>query len=93
MGDGGELERALDDVFDKGGSSLPKHFERTANIGSNSSILGQPLPQPPTYNVGHVYMLFLQSFNIVSGGGGDKATQFKTDNSAFSKLRFENTEN
>ena len=50
---------------------------------ANSSTLGQPLPaSPPTYNVGHVYTLFLQSFNIVWGGGG-KATQFKTDNSAF----------
>ena len=27
------------------------------------------------------------------GGGGNKATQFKTDNSAFLKLRFENIEN
>ena len=48
-----------------------------------------PSPQPPTCNVGHVYKLFLQSFNIVLGGGGGgggwgggKATQFKTDNSA-----------
>ena len=48
--------------------------------------------QPPTYNVRHVYTLFLQSFNIVWGrGGGSKATLFKTDNSAFLKLRFENT--
>ena len=51
-----------------------------------------PSPQPPTYNVGHVYTLFRQSFNIV-WGGGVKVTQFKTDNSAFLKLRFENTEN
>ena len=29
----------------------------------------QPPPPPPTYNVGHVYTLFLQSFNIVWGGG------------------------
>ena len=55
--------------------------------------LDSPSPQPPTYNVGHVYMLFLQSFNIVWGGGGSKATQFKMDNSAFLKLRLENTEN
>ena len=27
-------------------------------------------PQAPTYNVGPVYTLFLQSFNIVMGGGG-----------------------
>ena len=43
-----------------------------------------PPPQSPTYNVGHVYTLFLQSFNIVLGGGGwvgGEAAQFKTDNS------------
>ena len=54
--------------------------------------LVSPSPQPPTYNVGHVYTLFLQSFNIVWGEGGG-TTQFKTDNSAFLKLRVENTEN
>ena len=27
-------------------------------------------PSPPFYNVGHVYKLFLQSFNIVLGEGG-----------------------
>ena len=32
---------------------------------TNSSTLVQPLPLPPSYNVGHVYTLFLQSFNIV----------------------------
>ena len=44
---------------------------------------------PPPYNVGQVYMLFLQSFNIVwgeRGGGEGKATQFETENSAFVKL-------
>ena len=43
--------------------------------------LVNPSPQRPPYNVGHVYTLFLQSFNIVWGGGGGvggKATQFKT---------------
>ena len=41
--------------------------------------------RPPSYKVGHMYMLFLQSFNIVlgDGGGGGEATHFKTDNSAF----------
>ena len=39
-----------------------------------------------------VHTLFLQSFDIALLGGG-KATQFKTDNSAFLKLRFENTKN
>ena len=29
-----------------------------------------PSPSPPSYNVGHVYKLFLQSFNIVLGEGG-----------------------
>ena len=50
-------------------------------------------PPPASYNVGHVYTLFLQSSNIVLGGGGGEATNFKTDNSAFLKLRFKNTEN
>ena len=59
---------------------------------ANSSTLGQPLPpQPPTYNVGHMCTLFLQSFNIILGGGG--GTELKTDNSAFLKLRVKNTEN
>ena len=48
---------------------------------------------PPPYNVGQVYMLFLQSFNIVWGEGGGEATQFETENSAFVKLRFKNAEN
>ena len=53
-----------------------------------------PPPPPPPYNVGQVYMLFLQSFNIVWGEGGEgKATQFETENSAFVKLRFKNAEN
>ena len=44
-----------------------------------------PLPPPPSYNVGHVYTLFLQSFNIVlvEGTGGGEATHFKTGNSGF----------
>ena len=47
-----------------------------------------PPPTPPSpYNVGHVYTLFLQSFNIVLGGGGG-ATHFKTGNSAFFKTPF-----
>ena len=59
--------------------------------------LFSPSPYPPSYNVGHVYTLFLQSFNIVlgdgGGGGGGKQRIFKTDNSAFLKFRFKNTEN
>ena len=36
---------------------------------TNSSTLFQPLPLPPSpsYNVVHVYTLFLQSFNIILG--------------------------
>ena len=50
---------------------------------------------PPPHNVGHVYTLFLQSFNIVFGGGGGgvKAARFKVENSAFEKIRFKITEN
>ena len=33
--------------------------------------LFSPFPSP-SYNVGHMYTLFLQSFNIVLGGGGKK---------------------
>ena len=32
-----------------------------------------PIPPPSPYNVEHVYTLFLQSFNIVWGGGGINA--------------------
>ena len=42
---------------------------------TNSSTLVQPLPLPPSYNVGHVYTLFLQSFNIVLGGEGGGGEQ------------------
>ena len=54
-----------------------------------------PSPTASSYNVGHMYTLFLQSFNIVFGGvgGGEKATHFETHNSAFLKLRFKTTEN
>ena len=57
--------------------------------------LFNPAPHPPPpYNVGNVYTLFLQNFNIVLGGrGGEEATHFETDNSALLKLRFKNTEN
>ena len=52
-----------------------------------------PPPPPPSYNVGHVFTLFLQSVNIVLGVGGEEATHFKMDNSAFLKFRFKNTGN
>ena len=46
-----------------------------------------PFPSlpPSLYNVGHVYTLCLQRFNIllIEGGGGGKATHFETENSAF----------
>ena len=35
-----------------------------------------PAPPPPPHNVGHVYTLFLQSFNIVWGGGGGGSNAF-----------------
>ena len=46
---------------------------------------------PPPYNVGHVYMLFHQCFNIVlgGGGGGERSKHFETDNSAFFKTPFQ----
>ena len=54
--------------------------------------LFSPSPHtPPPYNVGHVYTLFLQNFNIVLGEGGG-ATHFETNNSAFLKPAFKNTE-
>ena len=56
--------------------------------GANSSTY----VQPPLYNDGHVYTLLLQRFNIVCWEGG-KATHFETETSAFSKLRFQHTEN
>ena len=40
-------------------------------------------PPPPPYNVGHMYTLFLQSFNIVLGGGGGEATHYETHNCFF----------
>ena len=51
-----------------------------------------PPPSPPPTMLDTLYTLFLQSFNIVWGGRGG-TTKFKTDNSAFLKLRVENTEN
>ena len=39
---------------------------------TNSSTLVQPLPLPPSYNIGRVFTLFLQSVNIVLGVGGRK---------------------
>ena len=62
---------------------------------ANSSTLVQPLPLPPSYNVGHVYTLFLQSFNILlgggGGGGGRKQRILKRIRVLFLKFRFKNT--
>ena len=75
---------------------LRRFFKRAKQTVTREFIYtwSAPPPQPPTYNVGHVYTLFLQSFNIVWGGGGrGEQRNLKTDNSAFLKLRVENTEN
>ena len=69
------------------------HFSHAPNKFIYTCSAPPPIPPPPPYNVEHVYTLFIQSFNIVLGGGGGEATHFKTDNSAFLKLRFKNTEN
>ena len=58
---------------------------------TNSSTLVQPLPLPPSYNVGHVYTLFLQSFNIVLGGGGREQRILKRIRVLFLEFRFKNT--
>ena len=58
---------------------------------TNSSILVQPLSLPPSYNVGHVYTLFVQTFNIVLGGGGRKQRILKRIRVLFLKFRFKNT--
>ena len=80
-----------------------KKCKRQVNLQSWTKVLGQiyicgafsQAPNkfiytfsapPPNYNVGHVYMLFLQNFNIVLGERGE-AAHFKTENSAFLKLR------
>ena len=68
---------------------LWRFFTRAKQIHLHLFI---PSPCAPSYNAGHVYTLFLQSFYIVLGEGGE-ATHFKTDNSAFWKLHFKNTEN
>ena len=86
-------KRVLGQIYICGAfSNAPNKQSRHARI--HLHLVSASLPGPN--NVGHVYTLFLLSFNIVlegGGGGGRKATQFKTDSSAFIKLRFENTEN
>ena len=46
--------------------------------------LFNPSPPPPPYNVEHVYTLFLQSFNIVLGGGRGKQRILKPITMLFS---------
>ena len=50
--------------------------------------LFSPSPSLPSYNVGHVYTLFLQSFNIVLGGGGRKQRILKRIRVLFFKIPF-----
>ena len=76
------MERNMTTIMDKSlGTNLHlwRVFTRAKQIHLHLFI---PSPSAPSYNVGHVYTLFLQSFNIVLGEEGE-ATHFKTDNSAF----------
>ena len=56
-----------------------------------------PPPSPPPYNVGHVYPLFHQSFNIVLGGGGGRGREkqriLKRITVFLLRLRSKNTKN
>ena len=58
---------------------------------SRYTCLTPPTTPPPPYNVGHVYTLFLQSFNIVLGGGGRKQRILTRIRVLFWKFRFKNT--
>ena len=76
--------------------TLWRFFKRAKQSRSNSSTLGQPLPPtaPPPTMLDTCTRYFSRVSTLYrGGGGGGKETQFKTDNSAFLKLRFENTEN
>ena len=59
----------------------------------NKFIYTCSAPPPPPYNVEHVYTLFLQSFNVVLGGGGGEQRILKRITVLFLKFRFKNTEN
>ena len=53
-----------------------------------------PPPSPPPTMLDTCTRYFSRVSTLYGGaGGGGEVTQFKTDNSAFLKLRFENTEN
>ena len=58
-----------------------------------------PSPQPTMLDTCSRYFSRVSTFCVCvcvgggGGGGGGRVTQFKTDNSAFLKLRFKNTEN
>ena len=62
-------------------------FFKCANKQSraNSSTLGQPLPPSPPPKMLHTCTHYFSRVSTLYGGqgGGDKATQFKMDNSAF----------
>ena len=78
---------------------LWRFFKRAKQTVTRDLIYTWSAPPPPTPPP-IMLNTCTRSFSRVStlygggwGGGGGKATQFKTDNSAFLKLRFENTEN
>ena len=72
---------------------LRRLFTRAKRIHLHLFSPSPPSPPPPPYNVGHVYMLFLQSFNIVLGGWRGEQRILKRITVPFLKLRFKNTEN
>ena len=74
---------------------LRRFFKRAKQTVTREFMYTWSAPPPPAPHLqcwARVHVI-LQSFNIVWGGAGGKATQFKADNSAFLKLRFENTDN
>ena len=58
-------------------------------------LVSPPPPSPPPTMLDTCTRYFSRVSTLYGGGGGGggKVTQFKTDNSAFFKHRFENTEN
>ena len=88
-------------IYNHGQKSWDKFTFGTLSSAPNkqsrgySSTLGQPLPPSPRPTMLDTSTRYFSRVSTLYGGGGGgvKATQFKTDNSAFLKLRFENTEN
>ena len=60
---------------------------------TNSSTLVHPLPLSPLLQCWTRVQAISPKFQHCIGGRGEEATHFKTDNSAFWKLHFKNTEN